>query len=66
MDSDPRPSPPVDTTDDQRTVDDDVLDEIPVPLDAPFDVPTVDAIDQARTVILDDEHDDEHDDDPSG
>jgi hypothetical protein len=58
MDSDPRPWPPVDPTDDERTVDDDVRDEIPVPLDAPFDVPTVDAIDQAHTVILDDERDD--------
>ena len=62
IDIDPRPTPPVDSYDDERTVDDDRVDEIPVPLDAPFEVPTVDALEQAITVDLDDDRDGE----PSG
>ena len=55
MDTDPRPSRPVDSYDDERTVHDEPDDEIPVPLDAPFDLPAVDALEQAQTVVLDDD-----------
>jgi hypothetical protein len=57
MDIDPRPSHPVDSYDDERMVDDERVDEIPVPLDPPFEVPTADALEQGQTVILDDERD---------
>ena len=43
---------------------DDLDDDVPVPLDLSIEVPTADAVDQHRSVRLDDdEHDDEHDDD---
>ena len=59
MDIEPRPAAPIETSDDERTVDDDRLDEIPVPLDPPFEVPVVDALEQSTTVLLDDDGDGE-------
>ena len=52
--------PPV--VDDERVVDGaglpvDEDDDVPVPLDADIEVPTDDAVDQHRTVRLDDDHD---------
>lgn len=58
MDSNPRPSPPDGSYDGERPVVDDD-DDVQVPLDAPFEVPVADALEQERTVVLDDDHDSE-------
>lgn len=58
MDSDPRPSTPDGSYDGERPVVDD-NDDVQVPLDAPFEVPVADALEQERTVVLDDDHDSE-------
>lgn len=47
---------------DERIVDgdglpDDAEDDVPVPLDLDLEVPTADAIDQHRSVPIDDDHD---------
>ena len=57
-----RPDAAPAVADEDRTVDEaglpvDEDDDVPVPLDADIEVPTADAVDQHRTVRLDDDHD---------
>ena len=59
-DRDPDDAPAV--VDEERVVDgaglaDDADDDVPVPLDVDIEVPVADAVDQHRTVTLDDDHD---------
>ena len=56
MDIDPRPDDIPTTPDDDRPVDE-LPEEPSVPLDVPYDVPTVDAVEQHTAVVLDDERD---------
>ncbi len=55
MDNEPQPTDRAEPIDDDLA-DDDVADEPPIPLDADFEVPVVDAIEQHRAVVLDDDH----------
>jgi hypothetical protein len=59
---DPEPDEGPVVVDEERIVAGDGLpgdadDDLPVPLDVGIEVPTADAIDQHRTVTLDDDHD---------
>lgn len=62
MDSDPTTPRPDVSYDDERPMVDDTDDEVQIPLDPPFEVPVTDALEQTRTVVLDDDRDG----DPSG
>ena len=57
MDNHPRTSPPDASYDDDRPMVDDTDDEVEIPLDPPFEVPITDALEQSRTVVLDDDRD---------